>query len=94
MNRRKFLTILGSAGVVSALGTAKVAKASATHTFPYYDNSYGVLHDTSRCIGCRSCEEACNKINNLLFKRKKHIFYKVNLGQIVRNFQRNRIIFI
>lgn len=27
MNRRKFLTILGSAGVVSALGTAKVAKA-------------------------------------------------------------------
>lgn len=65
MNRRKFLTILGSAGVVSALGTAKVAKASATHTFPYYDNSYGVLHDTSRCIGCRSCEEACNKINKL-----------------------------
>ena len=34
MNRRKFLTILGSAGVVSALGTAKVAEASV-HTFPY-----------------------------------------------------------
>ena len=65
MNRRKFLTILGSAGVVSALGSSRVAKAGATHTFPYYDNSYGVLHDTSRCIGCRSCEEACNKINNL-----------------------------
>lgn len=50
MNRRKFLTILGSAGVVSALGTAKVAEASV-HTFPYYDDSYGVLHDTTRCIG-------------------------------------------
>ena len=64
MNRRKFLTILGSAGVVSALGTAKVAEASV-HTFPYYDDSYGVLHDTTRCIGCRRCEEACNKVNHL-----------------------------
>ena len=64
MNRRKFLTILGSAGVVSALGTAKVAEASV-HTFPYYDDSYGVLHDTTRCIGCRRCEAACNEVNHL-----------------------------
>ena len=33
MNRRKFLTILGSAGVGSALGTAKVAEARV-HTVP------------------------------------------------------------
>ena len=65
MDRRKFLTILGSAGVASALGTAQVAKAGGTHMFPYYEDSYGVLHDTTRCIGCRSCEEACNKVNNL-----------------------------
>ena len=65
MNRRKFLTILGSAGVASALGTAQVAKAGGTHMFPYYEDSYGVLHDTTRCIGCRSCEEACNKVNHL-----------------------------
>ena len=64
MNRRKFLTFMGTAGVVSALGTAKVAKAS-THTFPYYDNGYGVLHDVSRCIGCRQCEKGCNAVNNL-----------------------------
>lgn len=64
MNRRKFLTFLGSAGVISALGTAKVAKAGV-HTFPYYPDSYGVLHDTTRCIGCRRCEEACNKVNRL-----------------------------
>jgi formate dehydrogenase iron-sulfur subunit len=25
----------------------------------------GVLHDISRCIGCRNCEAACNKINKL-----------------------------
>ena len=63
MNRRKFLTFMGTAGVASALGTAKVAEAS--HTFPYYDNGYGVLHDMTRCIGCRKCEEGCNIVNNL-----------------------------
>jgi Fe-S-cluster-containing dehydrogenase component len=65
MNRRKFLTILGSAGVVSALSTAEVKAAGGTHTFPYYDGSFGVLHDTTRCIGCRECEKACNKVNSL-----------------------------
>lgn len=64
MNRRKFLTFLGASGVISALGTAKVAKA-APHSFPYYEKSYGVLHDTTRCIGCRRCEEACQAINHL-----------------------------
>ena len=63
MNRRKFLTFMGTAGVASALGAAKVAEAS--HTFPYYDNGYGVQHDMTRCIGCRKCEEGCNIVNNL-----------------------------
>lgn len=64
MNRRKFLTILGSAGILQTLGSAKVSKAG-THSFPYYENSVGVLHDTVRCIGCRKCEAACQKVNNL-----------------------------
>jgi Fe-S-cluster-containing dehydrogenase component len=25
----------------------------------------GVLHDTTLCVGCRSCEAACNKVNEL-----------------------------
>ncbi|AOY57586.1 4Fe-4S ferredoxin, iron-sulpur binding domain-containing protein [Desulfococcus multivorans DSM 2059] len=25
----------------------------------------GVLHDTTLCVGCRRCEEACNKVNDL-----------------------------
>lgn len=64
MNRRKFLTLMGTAGVVSAVGCAKKAEAGL-HTFPYYDKGYGVLHDVSRCIGCRRCEYGCNKVNNL-----------------------------
>lgn len=64
MKRRKFLTILGSAGVLSAMGTARPAEAGP-RVFPYYENSYGVLHDTTRCIGCRRCEQACNEVNHL-----------------------------
>ncbi len=65
MNRRKFLTFLGSAGVASALSTATVAKGAGVVNYPYYKNSYGVLHDTTRCIGCRQCEKACQEVNNL-----------------------------
>ncbi len=65
MNRRKFLTFLGSAGVASALSTAKVAEAAGTVTYPYFKDSFGVLHDTTRCIGCRQCEKACQVVNNL-----------------------------
>lgn len=64
MNRRKFLTLMGTAGVVSAIATPKAAEAGV-HTFPYYDNGYGVLHDLTRCIGCRQCEVGCNKVNDL-----------------------------
>ncbi len=70
MNRRKFLTYLGSAGVASALGTAKVAKAAGTVNYPYYKDSFGVLHDTTRCIGCRECEKACQKVNELPMPEK------------------------
>ncbi len=64
MNRRKFLAFLGAAGVTSAISTARVAEA-APHTFPYYENSFGVLHDVTRCIGCRRCEAACQEVNHL-----------------------------
>jgi formate dehydrogenase iron-sulfur subunit len=33
--------------------------------FEGYPDSYGVLHDITLCIGCRLCEEACNKVNDL-----------------------------
>lgn len=64
MNRRKFLTVLGTAGMASAMTKVDTAEA-APHSFPYYEDSFGVLHDTTRCIGCRRCEAACKEINNL-----------------------------
>lgn len=64
MNRRSFLTLLGGMGVGSALGGASSASA-ASGTFSGYPDSKGVLHDTTLCIGCRRCEQACAIVNNL-----------------------------
>jgi len=52
-----------AAGVsVVALGS----EAGASNAeFEGYPNSYGVLHDTTLCIGCRTCELACNKSHSL-----------------------------
>ena len=63
ISRRKFLGWLGAAGVGTALG--KTARAASNKHFDGYPNSDGVLFDDSRCIGCRKCEEGCNRVNEL-----------------------------
>jgi Fe-S-cluster-containing dehydrogenase component len=63
MKRRQFLGLLGAAGITATLGTA--AQAASGHTFDGYPNAKGVLFDATRCIGCRKCEAACNKVNKL-----------------------------
>lgn len=35
------------------------------HSVDSYDDTYGVLVDLSRCVGCRSCEAACNREHGL-----------------------------
>lgn len=63
ISRRGFLGWLGAAGVGTALG--KTARAASNKHFDGYPNSDGVLFDDSRCIGCRKCEEGCNRVNEL-----------------------------
>jgi len=66
MNRRKFLTLMGSAGLATtALGTFSEAEAASGGKFSTYPDSFSVLHDTTRCIGCRKCEMGCQKVNSL-----------------------------
>ncbi len=62
VSRRRFLQVLAAASA----GAATTKTGQAAHgVFSGYPESYGVLHDTTLCIGCRSCEQACNEVNDL-----------------------------
>ena len=63
ISRRQFLGWLGAAGAGTT--AASRAEAASNKQFGGYPGSFGILHDTTRCIGCRKCEEACNKVNEL-----------------------------
>jgi Fe-S-cluster-containing dehydrogenase component len=62
MKRRKFIGMLAGAGACLAASTAS---AGGNHHFTGYPESFGVLFDSTKCIGCRKCEAACNKVNEL-----------------------------
>lgn len=66
MDRRRFLKSLG-AGIVGAAGTALTARSpkAAEIMSEGGEEFKGVLVDTTRCIGCRSCEEACAEAHDL-----------------------------
>jgi len=66
VSRREFLKLMAGAGAVgAAAATVLPKKAEASYEFGGYPDRMGVLCDTSLCIGCRSCEGACNEANNL-----------------------------
>ncbi len=61
VNRRNFLKVLGITGV--SLGTGKQLKAVPK---PKSDKEfYAILYDSTRCVGCQSCEMACASANGL-----------------------------
>lgn len=63
--RRSFLKTLAGAGAASlALGNIEPASAGP-RILPGYPDQYGVLVDTTLCIGCRRCEWACKEVNKL-----------------------------
>jgi formate dehydrogenase iron-sulfur subunit len=63
ISRRKFLRWIGAAGLGSTIG--KSVFAAGNKHFEGYPGSFGILHDITLCVGCRSCEAACNKVNEL-----------------------------
>ena len=62
INRRTFLQ--GSLACAAA-ATVSLGKNTEAATFEGYPDAMGVLVDLSRCVGCRSCEAACNKEQKL-----------------------------
>lgn len=59
MKRRDFLKGCLMCSAAASIGVSK--QASAAGSFEGYPDAMGVLVDTTRCVGCRSCEAACNK---------------------------------
>jgi len=60
MNRREFLKVTGAAGATLAASGAQAEPPKKDDT-----EFVGVLVDTTRCIGCRSCESACSQQHGL-----------------------------
>ncbi|MDA8169059.1 MAG: 4Fe-4S dicluster domain-containing protein [Nitrospiraceae bacterium] len=63
LSRRQFF--MGSA---AAAGSAVLAGASGSYAmkeFSGWPGRYGCLTDLTMCVGCRSCEKACNAANKL-----------------------------
>ncbi len=63
LDRRRFLKHLTGIGGAALVSRAK--PVFAEKEFSGYPDSFGVLVDLTVCIGCRKCEWACNKVNNL-----------------------------
>ena len=82
VSRRNFLKG-GLAGTVAA--TVLKEKNSQAATFEGYPDGMGVLVDLTRCVGCRSCEAACNKEQKLPQPEKPFddfsVFDEIHHGQ-------------
>lgn len=63
VSRRDLLRTLAAAGAAAAVGTGG-AEASPARLSGWPD-SFGMLTDLTECVGCRSCEAACNRANRL-----------------------------
>jgi len=63
INRRSVLKGGLAGSVLGSLALGK--KAQASGTFPGHEESMGVLVDLTKCVGCRTCEAACNKEQGL-----------------------------
>ena len=59
MKRRDFLKGCVMCGTAASLGLP--GKSFGAGSFEGYPDGMGVLVDLTRCVGCRSCEAACNR---------------------------------
>jgi Fe-S-cluster-containing dehydrogenase component len=63
INRRHFLKLSGALAATPLAGKKKTAQASKLPALSV--DSYGCLVDTTLCVGCRKCEQACNERHHL-----------------------------
>jgi formate dehydrogenase iron-sulfur subunit len=64
-DRRSFLKLLGGGIAAAASGNLLTPRRSKAEVQADSSEFFGVLVDTTRCVGCRSCEAACAEANHL-----------------------------
>ena len=83
VSRRNF--IKGGLAGTAAIAVMKDKEMQAAQTFEGYPKGMGVLVDLTRCVGCRSCEAACNKEQGLPQPAKPFddysVFHELKHGQ-------------
>jgi len=65
IKRRGFIKELAGAGAGVAVTPLIAGNTLARETARVADAHVGMLYDATRCVGCKSCEIACKKANNL-----------------------------
>ncbi len=64
--RRRFMsTVAAIGGAVGGACLASHAGIASAKEFSGSPDSFGVLYDLTLCVGCRTCEKACNEENKL-----------------------------
>ncbi|MCP4716942.1 MAG: 4Fe-4S dicluster domain-containing protein [Deltaproteobacteria bacterium] len=71
-SRRSF--IMKSAAVAQAALLSSAARTNASSCSTASAEKLGVLVDTTLCVGCRSCEKACNEINDDLPRQTPEVY--------------------
>ncbi|OFX28217.1 MAG: hypothetical protein A2033_06055 [Bacteroidetes bacterium GWA2_31_9] len=61
LNRRDFLKTLGIVGVSLTVGDSFASTNKSNDDVEFY----GILYDSTRCVGCQTCEIECAKANGL-----------------------------
>jgi formate dehydrogenase iron-sulfur subunit len=61
LNRRNFFKVLGVTGISLAVGKELKAAPKAKDKIEFS----GILYDSTRCVGCQTCESSCAEANGL-----------------------------
>jgi len=61
LDRRVFFKLLGATGITLAIGKETAAKPTSKSEVEFF----GILYDSSRCMGCRTCEYECAAVHGL-----------------------------
>ncbi|MCK3682982.1 4Fe-4S dicluster domain-containing protein [Maribellus sp. YY47] len=61
INRRNFFKVLGVTGATIALGQEAQAKSASEEVTEFK----AILYDSTRCVGCQTCEFSCAEAHNL-----------------------------